>query len=235
MPPETPLLAGSPTLTSQSPGRVVHAACRHHAEDVAHALLAQRAPARQRVHAAVREGGRRSSPGPCSRPHRALAEVEVERRLGRPRDDVEVAQQVGDRAVAMAGLALRAVDALVDLQRPPGVVGVGREHALERVRRDRREQPGAGDGPGVDHRVERRAGALAQADLVERLAARLDADAGAHRLGPQPLQRDAVGQRLGDRLDRERHARVAGLVDAAVDRHEAHAQIRGIRQASSGM
>ena len=51
---------------------------------------------------------------------RALAEVDVERRLDLFVDDAEVQEQVRDGAVAVAGAPLGVVDGLVHRQLPPG-------------------------------------------------------------------------------------------------------------------
>ena len=89
-------------------------------------------------------------------------------------------------------------------------------------------QRGGGDGAGVDHRVHRPAGVRLQADGVEGVARRLDADLAPHLLGATVLEGDAVDQRLGDRLDRERLARRADLVDLAVDGGDGDAEPGGV-------
>jgi hypothetical protein len=118
----------------------------------------------------------------------------------------------------MAGAALGFEDRLVNLQRPAGVGRDGVDDARQarlgaRPADERRD----GDRAGVDHRVHRPAGLRLEADGVERVARRLDADLAPHRLGALVLEGDAVDQRLGDRLDRELLARRADLVDLAVD------------------
>ena len=102
-PPETPLLAGSADRDEPLAGEVVHAAGGHHAEDVAHHVLADRALARERVDAAVRERrGDHREVAAVDR-DRALAEVEVERGLRRRRCTPKLAQDVRDGAVAVPG------------------------------------------------------------------------------------------------------------------------------------
>ena len=59
------------------------------------------------------------------------------------------------------------------------------------------------DRPRVDHRVHRPAGLRLQADGVEGIARRLHADGASHRVHAAVFQRDAIDQRLGDRLDGE--------------------------------
>ena len=61
----------------------------------------------------------------------ALVEVEVQHPLGVVADHREVAQQMGDRAVAVPGVALGAVHLLVHPQLAPGVAAEGGEDALE--------------------------------------------------------------------------------------------------------
>jgi hypothetical protein len=72
------------------------------------------------VDAVVRERRRHDGQVAAGDQDGALAEVQVQARFDGVADDVEVAEQVRDRAVAMAGRALRFVDLLVDFQRAPG-------------------------------------------------------------------------------------------------------------------
>ena len=136
----------------------------------------------------------------------------------------------------MAGLALGAVDLFVDFERAAGIAGEGVEYArgllLDRVARD---QAAGRDCTGIDQRIERRTGLGLQADRIERVARRLDADFREHRVLAVLLQREPVGQRLGDRLDGERLARIADLVDEAVMRGDADAEAIGLDARSSGM
>jgi hypothetical protein len=113
-------------------GEVVHAARRHHAEDVAHDLLADSSLAGQRVDAAVRE--RRGHHGEVAAVDGdgALAEVEIERGVGVVQH-AEAAEDVRHAAVAVPGLALGAVDGLVEREGAARVAGVRREQELERV------------------------------------------------------------------------------------------------------
>ena len=75
----------------------------------------------------------------------------------------------------------------------------------------RQDEIGNGDGAGIDHRVQRPAGARLQADGVERVAGGLHADGLLHPVAPPVFQRHTVDEGLGHRLDRERHLRVADL------------------------
>src|SRR5689334_24422614 len=63
------------------------------------------------------------------RSNRTLTEVEVEWFVGLAGQDVEVAEHVPDRAVAMTGLALGLVDDLVEIELPAGVQRVDRRDA----------------------------------------------------------------------------------------------------------
>ena len=116
-------------------------------------------------------------------------------------------------------LALGLEHRLVDGQRPAGVGRHGVEHARQpRVRRCRlRSATPTAMAPALIIGLQRPAGAGLQADRVEGVAGGLDADRLLHALAAAVLQRHAVDQRLGDRLQRERLARVADLVDLAVD------------------
>ena len=151
--------------------------------------------------------------------HRALAEVQVEHRLGRIAEDLVVAQHVADGAIAMAGAALRFEHRLVERERATGIGRQGADHP-------RRAAPAAlsprtseamAMAPALIIGFSGRPVLRLEADRVEGVARRLDADLSPHRLGAAVLEGDAVDQRLGDRLDRERLARRADLVDLAVD------------------
>jgi hypothetical protein len=136
---------------------------------------------------------------------------------------------VADGAVAVAGAALRLEHRVVERQRAAGVGRDRADHARQpRLGALAAHQRRGGDGAGVDHRVHRPAGVRLEADRVERVARGLDADLAPHRLGALVLEGDAVDQRLGDRLDRERPARVADLVDLAVDGGDGDAEPGGV-------
>jgi hypothetical protein len=67
-----------------------------------------------------------------------------------------------------------------------------------------------------------------QADGIECIARRLDADLAPYRLGAMVFESDAVDQRLRDRLDRELLARRADFVDLAVDGGDGDAEPVGV-------
>jgi hypothetical protein len=90
------------------------------------------------------------------------------------------------------------------------------------------DQPGGGDGSRVDHRVERAVGSLVENDGVEGVAGRLHAHAGQHAFEAVIFQREAVHERLGNTLNRERHLAVADRVGLAVHRHQCDPERAGI-------
>jgi hypothetical protein len=126
----------------------------------------------------------------------------------------------------MAGLALRAVDGLVEVEPAPRVARIGVQHERKGVDVQAGHQPGTGDWAGVDHRVHGRAGGGTEADLVEGVAARLDTDAAVYERLAESLECQAVGERLRHRLDREANARISHLVDHSVERDDADAEVR---------
>ena len=89
------------------------------------------------------------------------------------------------------------------------------------------DQPGAGNRPGIDHRIERPV-VVGEPDRIERLAAGLDADRRRNPLFADHFQRQRKHERLGNRLDGERHRAVADFVDVAVDGDERDAEMRRI-------
>ena len=158
----------------------------------------------------------------------ALAEVQIETFLRISLHDVECAQEVRDRPVAVAGHALRGVDRLVHRERPPGVAAVEVEHVGERALQGVGKQGRSRDRARVDHRVGRCAGIRCEVDRVERVAARLDPDPLVHLLLSQPLEREGVRQRLRNRLQREGRPAVADLVQRSSGRGERDAERVGI-------
>ncbi len=156
---------------------------------------------------------------------RALPEIEVEGHVGRLVEDAEVAQHVADRAVAVARLALGAVDGLVEGERSPRI---GLEHRDEAAPAIGGAMAGdesrRGDGARVDQGIAGAAAAGLEADLVEGLARRFDADLREHGGLAAIVEGEAVDEGLRDRLDREGLARIADLVELAVDGREADAE-----------
>ena len=215
-------LRGHPDALDPGAGPVVHPAGRHDAEHAVDELGRERALAGHRVLAAVGEGRRHQGDVAAVDEHRALPEVAIEHAFDVGIQDAEAAEHVADRAVPVAGVVLGRVDGLVDLQRPARVARVGLQHAREAlVRRRAGHERRRHDRAGVDHRVARLPAAGREADRVERVARRLHADLVRDGRAPAVGERQAVGERLGHRLDRERHAGVADLVEVTVGRREA--------------
>ena len=89
------------------------------------------------------------------------------------------------------------------------------------------KQAGAGDGAGVDHRIEGMVVGI-QPDRIEGVARRLDTDRAFDACRAQRIQRQREHERLGHRLDREGNPGIADLVDVTVDGGEADAEMIGI-------
>ena len=157
--------------------------------------------------------------------HRALAEIDIENRADIAFDDRIIAQQIGDGAIAVSGLPLGREDLLVDTEVAAGETDSAVADTFERFAALRLvDQPGTGDGAGIDHRIERPV-VWPQPDRVKRIAARLDADHGLDLLGAKQFQGQREDEGLGDRLDGEKHVAVADLVDVAVDGRQADAEM----------
>ena len=210
-------------------GKVVHAAGRHHREDVVHVVFGDRADPGDRIHAAVGERRADHREIAAGDADGALAEIGLERRCRLVVEDREIAQHPADRAIAMPGRALGGVDLLVDVERAAGIAGEGVEDArsllLDRAAGD---QAARRDCTSIDQRIERRTRLGLQADRVECVARGLDADFREHGVLAVLLQREPVGQRLGDGLDRERLAGIADFVDESVMRGDADAEPVGV-------
>ena len=205
--------------------KVVHAAGRHHRQDVVDERLGDRACPGHRVDAAV--GERRADQGQVAAgdADRALPEIRLERRRRLFGEDRIVAQQPADRPVAMARFAFGSVDALVDVEIAPGVARKRRENPLDLlVGAVAPHEAACGDCTGIDQRIHRSPGLGRQADRVERLAGGLDADLREHAVLGVVLECEAVGERLRHRLDREGLPRVAHLVDVAIAGGDADAE-----------
>jgi hypothetical protein len=89
------------------------------------------------------------------------------------------------------------------------------------------DEPGGGDGAGVDHRVARPAGARVEADGVESIARGLHADLGEDIGAAMIREREAIDEGLRDGLEGELAPRIARLVDAAIGGDDADAEPLG--------
>ena len=195
-------------------GEVVHAAGAHQRQHPDGDVVGERLTAGEGIAALAGQRGGHHRQIAAGDGDGALAEIEVEGGFRIGLDDVEVAQQVADGPVAVAGLLLREVDGLVDRQPPTG-------QFLEIIQQQLHRTVGigiadlgrSGDGPGIDHGIARLARFRVQADGIEGLSGRLHIDLARHEIERQHLQRKRVDEWLGDRLNREFLPRVADLVD----------------------
>ena len=167
-------------------GVVVHAAARHHRQDVAHLDGPEHAPRRSAGSipsfasvAAITARSRRRHP------HRALGEVEVEDLVGGVPHHAGVQHHVGDRAVAVAGRLSEARTASSTSSVPPGEAVEDREHVLAAAPRAcrRAASEAMAMAPELTIGLNGRLLLDVEDDRVERLAGRLDADVPQHALG----------------------------------------------------
>jgi len=200
--------------------RVVHPAAGHDAQDAAHRLVAGRARLRGRVDSAVGQRGGDHRKVAAVDLRGALPEVERQRVLGVVvPEGARALEQVRDRPVAVVGGGFGGQQAMVELEPAAGEQGVAGQDLLEVA-----EEAGGGDRARVDHRVERQARLRVELERVVGYARRLDVDACGDSLGTVAVERQREGHGLGDRLDREADARVAGLVALTVDGDQADAE-----------
>ena len=158
----------------------------------------------------------------------ALPEIGIEDGIDVVLQHQIIAQQPGDRAIAVAGERLRGVHGVVDVELAAGEQAELLADALEcGCAIGLMDQPGAGDRAGIDHRVERPV-VVGQPDRIERLPARLDPDRRRNALLTDHVERERKHEGLGYRLDGERHPAVADLIDMAVDGNETDAEMRGV-------
>ena len=116
----------------------------------------------------------------------------------------------------MAGAPLRLVHGLIESELPASRLAQTVEHDVEGlVAVLRMEERGDGNRSGVDHRVVRPVRLGLQADRVEGISARFDADVAGDLVVPELFERQPEHQRLGDRLEREGVPGVANLEEAA--------------------
>ena len=121
----------------------------------------------------------------------------------------------------MPGLTLRPIDVLVEAEAAAGeprIPVVEPAHRTGTVRPA--DHPRRRDRSGVDHRVEGRARVGMQADAVEPVPGRLHPDASMDLRLARRLEDERIGERLRQRLDRERPPRVADLVQGPVHRRD---------------
>ena len=169
------------------------------------------------MHAKVRNGCADHGQVGRSCHDRALLEVEVEGRLDRLLQGTGAQEQVRDRPISVSGQSLGPIHLLVQPKRPPRGLRKSLQDEVERSRRAQRIAQHAGhcDGARVDHRIVGAPRDRAELDGIERVAARLDADAGEDLIAATQLERHAVAQRLGGGLDRELEVGIANGVHPA--------------------
>ena len=125
----------------------------------------------------------------------------------------------------MPGLALGAVDPVVDVERAAGITGEGVEDACGFLRdRGAGNQATGGDCTSIDQRVQRSTGLGPQADGVESIAGGLDPDLRQHGVFSVFRQCEPIGQGLGNGLDAEGLAGIAYFVDESIMGGDADAE-----------
>jgi hypothetical protein len=142
---------------------------------------------------------------------------------------LEILEHPGDGAVAESIFALGTADRAVDGQGAPAKGGYGLRDALPLLRRGSAgDEPSGRDCTSVDHGIERRTGLGIEADGIERLAARLDADPAQHGFASPIGQRGGIDRGLGDGLHRDFTAAFADGVGVAVGGDNADSEPVGI-------
>ena len=218
-------LGGHADLVQPATGVVVHAASAHDAEHRGDVLDRQRAATGDRMYAVVGQRRRHQPEIATSDLQRALPEVILKHRRRVLLEDAEVAQHPADGLIAKAGVALRTVYRLVHRQRAAGerLQDLGDTFPLL-VCGLAGQQAGGGNGTGIDHRIQRRAGDRIQADRVEGIPGRFYPDPPQHRRPTLIGQRSGVDERFRDRLDGEGLVGIAGGINVAVARDQANAE-----------
>ena len=161
-------------------GIVIHAGAGHHRERSRNGVGRHDLLAGHRIDAAV--GQRRRHDGDIARRHldRALPEIDIENLADVILDDVGVAQQIADRAIAVAGAAFGCVHGLVEAEFAAGEAAERRADIVECGGALRlMDQTGAGDRAGIDHRIEGMVVGV-EPDRIEGIARRFDADRAFH-------------------------------------------------------
>src|SRR4029077_271301 len=148
--------------------------------------------------------------------HRALPKIDIEHRVDIALDDAVIVQEVGDRAISIAGQALGGEYPFID-----GEIASRKaaEHVANALRRiftfSFVKQTGARNRARIHHRI-KWAIVGAQPDRVECVSTRLDANLGFDTFGAEHIERKREYESLGDRLNRKRYGGIAGLVDVPI-------------------
>ena len=133
------------------------------------------------------------------------------------------AEHVADGEVAVRVVQLRGVHGLVRLEPATGEGGETVDHALRALGRAHPRVPGqgvGGDGAGVDHRVARASGSRPSEISLNASPDGSTPTRARTASRPRSVSANAVGEGLGDRLDRELGVGIARAVDLTVDRGE---------------
>ena len=177
-PPLTPLFAGRPTRSIHSPEKsYMPQLAMTEITSRATRSLTTRSPGR-RVHPAEGEGPGHDREVAHRDEHRALTEVRLDGEVDRPVDDAVRAQQVPERAVAVA----RSRTPSGTPPRRPTATGPANADSISTTCavRSSMSAPGMSDvvaiAPALIMRIRRATRSRLEADRVERLAARLSAD-----------------------------------------------------------
>ena len=134
-------------------------------------------------------------------------------------------QEIGDRAVSIAGETLGGKNRFIDGQvasREPAEHVANTLHGVFAF--GFVQQSGARNRARIHHRIEW-AIVGTQPDGVERISARLDANLGFDTLGAEYVERKREYESLGNRLNCKRHGRIAGLVDVPVHGRQRDAEM----------
>ena len=221
-------LGGNADAVDPFAGIVIHAGAGHHRERSGNGIGRHDLLAGHRIDAAV--GQRRRHDGDVARRHldRALPKIDIEHLADVVLDDVGVAQQIADRAIAVAGDAFGSVHGLVEAEFAAGKTAERLSNIVECGGALRlMDQSRTGDRPGIDHRIE---GVVVgvETDRIEGIARRFDADRTFHPRRAECVQRQRKYERLRHRLDREDDPGIADLVDMSVDGGEADSEMRRV-------
>jgi hypothetical protein len=201
-------------------GVIIHARTRHHRKRAGNDVRRDHLNSGDRIDAAVSQCRRHDREIARGDQHGALPKIRIEHGVNVALQYRVIAQQPGDRSIAVAGGDLRGVHGIIDAEFAASKLTELLPDAFECVSAiDLMDQSRARDRAGIDHRIERPV-VVGEPDRVESLAAGLNADRGGDALLPDRLERKGKHEGLGDRLNGERHGAVAGFIDVAIDGDE---------------
>jgi len=154
-----------------------------------------------------------------------LLKIKLNGRRGILGEDVEVSEHVTDGAIAMAGVAFRAINRFVEREFATGIGAECVQETADFVLRSFADnQSSRRNCAGVDHGIARAAGARFEADRVEGITRRFHADFADH-LGPAIVfESHSVNEWFRNGLNRESLPRVARFIDRAAGGYQANAK-----------